>query len=142
MKNYMVLFSTQDEWGKQEVEAESIEEALIDIYGEELPGIEIDTREDGNTHFSWYDNHANYFTGILIPRENLEERVYLYKHDSEELLSFRDLLSCYKKITYSLEEAYGLEEAMEVLNSLLNSTDSTMNICLESWGDTTIFIMD
>lgn len=141
MTNYIILFSNQDEWGKKEIEAASIEEALISAYGEELTGVILNTREDGTVAFNW-DDDVRYFTGIIIPSENLDERVYAYKHDFEELLGFNNLLGCYKRIACDLEEAYGLEEAMEVINFLINSTDNVLNINLESWGDTTIFIMD
>lgn len=140
--NYVILFSDEEEWGKKEIEADSIEEALVNAYGKTLPCIEINTREDGIITFNGEDDGIKCFTGIIIPSKNLDERVYVYKHDSEELLKFHSLLDCYKKIACSLEEAYGLEEAMEVINFLIDGTDNVLNITLENWGDTTIFIMD
>ena len=139
--NYIVLFSTQDEWGIQKVDAENPIKALEEVYGAELENVQTEEITSGQIKFLW-DDHANYFTGMLIPSENLAERVYMYKHDSEELLGFRNMLDCYKKIACGIEEAYGLEEAKEVVDFLIDSTGNMLNINLESWGDTTIFIMD
>ena len=139
MKKYIVLFSTQDEWGIEKTESENTIKALEAVYGSQLEG-QIEVSSIGK--FLWDDDAGNYFTGIIVPEENLTERVYIYKHDSEELLGFKGMLECYKKIACSLEEAYGLEEAKEVVDFLIKNKDATLNINLGNWGDTTIFIMD
>lgn len=146
MKKYMILFTTQDEWGKKEVEAETPLSALEEVYGAPLPGarLEEDAIPSNNTiNFLWEEEDTNeFFTGIIVPVESLTEYVYIFKHDSEELVGFGSLLDCYKEVVKDLRKNYGLDEAREIMNFLVDNTDNVLNIELESWGDTTIFIID
>lgn len=136
MKNFIVLFTNQNEWGMQNIDAETPLKALEAICGETL---EIDISPEGKF---LHEDDTHYFTGIIIPSEKLKEYVYVYRHDSETLVGYSNPLECYKALVKELGKNYGLEEALDVVDFLVESIDNVLNIHLESWGDTTIFIMD
>lgn len=148
MKNYVVLFSSHKEWGKQIVEACTPIEALQEVHGDPLPGVEVEKVEDGLYRFSWeksdsnYEESDEYFVGTLIEKESLKEGFYAFRHDYEDLRHYSNPVECLQDIVKDLGEAYGLEEAEEVTNFLAKGSEDTLNVPLENWGDTTIFYVE
>lgn len=140
MNNYIILFSSHKEWGKIEVQADSIVEALELAYGNKLPEIKINTREDGTNVFYWEGDNCTeeLFTGVVI--KEVHSNITLYMHDYYSFENFSNRYKCIKYIIDNSEEADydDIYNIMQFLSGDVKGIDC-INVNISHLGDITIF---